>query len=127
MAKQWNARDDTPDLHGKVAVVTGASGGIGLQIVGLLARRGAKAQKAKEAILTEFKDVEANKIDFVALDMTILKSIEVAARALISKEKKLDILSMHPPSFRIPWCAHGLLTNISSQQCGYLNQFHRVN
>ncbi|KAJ3539890.1 hypothetical protein NM208_g5304 [Fusarium decemcellulare] len=102
MAKQWNARDDTPDLHGKVALVTGASGGVGLQIVGLLARRGAKvyltsrtkskAQGAKDAILNEFSDVEANAIDFIAMDLTILKSIETAVQDLIKKEKKLDIL-----------------------------------
>ncbi|KAH7136797.1 hypothetical protein B0J13DRAFT_449599 [Dactylonectria estremocensis] len=102
MAKQWDPLTDIPDLHGKVAVVTGASSGVGYEIVKRLAQRGAKvylttrteakAQMAKETLITECSDVSPANIAWLLIDFIDLKSVDAAALELSQQESKVDIL-----------------------------------
>ncbi|KAH8763161.1 hypothetical protein F5883DRAFT_676900 [Diaporthe sp. PMI_573] len=102
MAKQWDPWTDIPDLHRKVAVVTGASSGVGYAIVKRLAQRGAKvylttrtkakAQRAKETLIAECPDVSPKNIACLLIDFVDLRSVDAAALELRQKERNVDIL-----------------------------------
>ncbi|KAH7357478.1 hypothetical protein BKA66DRAFT_562513 [Pyrenochaeta sp. MPI-SDFR-AT-0127] len=86
MTKPWDPLTGMPDLHGKVAVVTGGNGGIGLVMVKMLALRGAKTLQA------ECLEIKQENVHWLALDLMDLKSITTAAVELKEKERKVDIL-----------------------------------
>jgi len=91
--------EDIPDLTGKVAVVTGANGGLGLETAKELARKGAhvvmaarnqeKAEKARRAILAE---VPAASLELVELDLASIASIKKAAAQIVAKHPRVDVL-----------------------------------
>ncbi|KAH7347361.1 hypothetical protein B0T11DRAFT_359708 [Plectosphaerella cucumerina] len=99
----WNAETDMSDLQGKVALVTGASYGIGFQIAKQLRQRGAKvfgttrseknAQAAREKLRTGDGDLGPGTIEWVLLDLTDLKSITAAASTINKSAQRLDIMS----------------------------------
>ncbi|KAL6363082.1 hypothetical protein LRP88_02484 [Fusarium phalaenopsidis] len=99
--EQWNPLTDLPDLHGKVAVVTGAGTGIGFATVKLLGQKGAKvylttrneskALQAKEA-LTEDPDIDPDNVYWLILDLSDPASVTAAADELKRRETKVDIL-----------------------------------
>lgn len=87
-----------PSLKGKVAIVTGGNGGIGLETVRGLATNGAKVymasrteSKARSAIdeLNKEKPVD---IHYLNLDLKNLNSAKDCAKDFLSKEDRLDIL-----------------------------------
>ncbi len=83
--------DDIPDLHGKVAVITGANGGLGLASAKALAGKGAhvvmathnqkKATDAREGILLAHP---AASLENIGLDLGSLASVEEAADQIIA-------------------------------------------
>src|SRR5258705_9605829 len=78
------------DLSGKIAVVTGASSGLGLQTVATLASAGAEVVAAVRdpdnlGELTE-------DIDAVPLDLARLDSVRAAAAAIVAQYPRVDIL-----------------------------------
>lgn len=85
------------DLRGKRALVTGATGGIGITTARALAlagaevviggRPGAKLDKARESLASQFPEA----ISAVALDLLSVQSVEAAAQQ-IRAGAKLDIL-----------------------------------
>jgi len=89
----WKARD-IPDLSGRVAVVTGGNGGLGLATcrqlavhgasVVMAARNMAKAEAACGLILSETPDA---RLDIRKLDLSSLASVESLAA---------DVLAAHP-------------------------------
>jgi len=93
--------DAIPDLSGKVAVVTGASAGIGEESAKELARHGAKVyvgarseERAKASIARIEKAVPAakGKLQFLHVDLCDLEGVRRAAKELSDKEQKIDIL-----------------------------------
>lgn len=85
------------DLHGRVAVVTGASSGIGVQFAEILAKQGANVAvlaRRKDRLDALVKKLEANggKALAVKCDVTDIASIKEAANTVIEKFGKVDIL-----------------------------------
>jgi NAD(P)-dependent dehydrogenase (short-subunit alcohol dehydrogenase family) len=107
---RWTAAN-VPDQSGRVAVVTGASGGIGLETALVLARRGAtvilacrdmrKAGQAAARIRAEAARVRAggakaqagtDSVRIVHLDLAALASVREAAGEIRSACPRLDLL-----------------------------------
>jgi NAD(P)-dependent dehydrogenase (short-subunit alcohol dehydrogenase family) len=94
----WSA-NDIPDLTGKVAVVTGANGGLGLASAKALAAKGAhlvmaardqdKAVRARDEILAGHPSAS---LEIVELDLRSLASVEAAADRIASTHDRLDIV-----------------------------------
>jgi NAD(P)-dependent dehydrogenase (short-subunit alcohol dehydrogenase family) len=94
----WKA-SNIPDLTGKVAVVTGGNGGLGLETVRQLAAHGAhvvigarnldKAEAARKQIEST---VPGASLDIRQLDLGSLASIAEFARAVTAVNPKIDML-----------------------------------
>jgi NAD(P)-dependent dehydrogenase (short-subunit alcohol dehydrogenase family) len=94
----WSVAD-MPDLSGKVAVVTGANGGLGLASAKALAGKGAqvvmaardqdKAGRARDEILAEHPSAS---LEIVELDLGSLASVGAAANQIASAHDRIDIL-----------------------------------
>lgn len=94
----WS-ESDIPDLTGKVAVVTGANGGLGLESALALAGAGAhvviaardqeKANAAREQILALHPDAA---LEIVELDLGSLDSVRAAAATISGTHPTIDIL-----------------------------------
>lgn len=94
----WNS-SDIPDLRGKVAVITGANGGLGLASATALAGAGAhvvmaarnqvKAKAAHDEIKATHPEAS---LEIVQLDLCSLDSVRRAAETISSKHPKIDIL-----------------------------------
>ncbi len=94
----WNV-SDIPDLSGKVAVVTGANGGLGLESAKAMAGAGAhvvmaarnqnKARIAQARIASTHPDPS---LEIVELDLASLESVRTAADAIAERHPAIDIL-----------------------------------
>ncbi len=89
----------TPDLTGKVALVTGGNIGLGFETVKAIASRGAHTflaarnpQKGQSAVAALLKENPKAKITYLELDLASLRSIRSAAESFSSENEKLDIL-----------------------------------
>jgi NAD(P)-dependent dehydrogenase (short-subunit alcohol dehydrogenase family) len=93
----WSG-DDVPDLAGRVAVVTGANRGLGREITGYLAARGARVimacrdEAAGEAAAAALRaEHPGATLEVRPLDLASLASVEKFATALAG-ESRLDVL-----------------------------------
>jgi NAD(P)-dependent dehydrogenase (short-subunit alcohol dehydrogenase family) len=94
----WTAAD-IPDLTGRVAVVTGANGGLGLETAKALAGAGAhvvmaardqvKAATAQSEILAVHPEAQ---LEVVELDLADLSSVATAAQQIVAAHEQVDIL-----------------------------------
>ena len=94
----WNITD-IPDLSGKVAVVTGANGGLGLETAKALAGAGAlvvmaarnqvKAETARQEILEAYPHAS---LEIVELDLGSFESARSAAADIAGHHEVIDIL-----------------------------------
>jgi NAD(P)-dependent dehydrogenase (short-subunit alcohol dehydrogenase family) len=101
--------EDIPDRSGRVAVVTGANGGLGLEVARELARKGAhvvmaardqaKAQEARASILAEIPDAS---LEPRPLDLASLASVREAAAATLAGHPRLDVLVNNAGVMGIP-------------------------
>ncbi|RHY35258.1 hypothetical protein DYB32_000261 [Aphanomyces invadans] len=79
-------------LHDKVAIVTGANSGIGLETARQLAQQGAH-ERAEAAIASVAKSVGSSaKLQFLQVDLADLKSVRAFAEAFRKTKLPLDIL-----------------------------------
>lgn len=100
---------DIPDQDGRVAVVTGANGGLGLASARALAGSGAhvvmaarnqdKADAARDEILAAAPDAS---LQVVALDLASLASVEQAADEIRAGHDQVDILLCNAGVMALP-------------------------
>jgi len=101
---------DIEDLTGRVAVVTGASGGLGLETTRELARHGAhvvmavrspdKAAAVRDALIAE---IPGASLEIVTLDLASLASVRDAADAILAAHPAVDILVCNAGVMGIPY------------------------
>ena len=94
----WRAAD-LPELSGLVALVTGATSGIGLETAAQLARGGARTllgcrdlergTRARDLIVARYGDAS---VELVRVDLACLESVEDAAREIADRAGHLDVL-----------------------------------
>jgi NAD(P)-dependent dehydrogenase (short-subunit alcohol dehydrogenase family) len=90
---------DIPDQGGRVAVVTGGNGGLGLETVRQLGRKGAHVimaarnmAKATKAAAEIRPDVSDTSLDVRNLDLSSMASIEAFAAGVSAEYKSIDLL-----------------------------------
>ncbi|KAF7556260.1 hypothetical protein G7Z17_g1539 [Cylindrodendrum hubeiense] len=91
-----------PDMKGKVVVVTGGNAGIGLQTVKHFAMKGAKvyytarseakSKHTTDYVLSQSTIVSKDKLVWLKMDLSDLKSVMHAVEELKSREQSIDIL-----------------------------------
>lgn len=91
--------NDIPDLSGKLAAVTGATGGLGLEAARMLAAHGAhvvligrNAEKGAAAIRTIAATNPTGTLSFESIDLADLASVAAGAARIEAQYDKLDIL-----------------------------------
>ncbi len=104
----WSAAD-IPDQTGRVAVVTGANGGLGLASAKALAGKGArvvmaardqaKAAAARAEILAAHPDA---RLEVVELDLGSLASVEAAAQTILATHDRIDVLMLNAGVMALP-------------------------
>ncbi|MEY9875362.1 NAD(P)-dependent dehydrogenase (short-subunit alcohol dehydrogenase family) [Streptacidiphilus sp. MAP12-33] len=92
----WSAAD-VPDQNGRVAVVTGANSGLGLETAKVLAARGATVVLAcrdpkRAAAAAEVVGAQGGKAELLALDLASLDSVRAAAAELRERFDRIDLL-----------------------------------
>ncbi|HEU4356445.1 MAG TPA: oxidoreductase [Actinomycetota bacterium] len=100
---------DIPDLSGKVAVVTGANGGLGLVVARELARKGAHvvmaardAEKAERARVDILREVPTASLELQDLDLASLDSVRAAATRILAAHRTIDVLVNNAGVMGIP-------------------------
>jgi NAD(P)-dependent dehydrogenase (short-subunit alcohol dehydrogenase family) len=94
----WSVAD-IPPQNGKLAVVTGATGGLGFETALALSRAGAdvlvtgrNAEKGRVAIEQIKRAVPSAKVRFAMLDLASLASIRAFAASMLANGRPLDLL-----------------------------------
>lgn len=93
---------DIPDLAGKVIVITGANGGLGLSSLVHMARHNpakiylcARSRAKYDAAMTTIQSTipqAATFVHFLQLDLSSLASVQAAAQTFLEDNTRLDIL-----------------------------------
>lgn len=90
---------DIPDLSGKLAAVTGATGGLGLEAARMLSQAGAQviligrnAEKAAKAMRAIADTRPRGKLAFEQIDLADLASVAAGAARMLAGYDHLDIL-----------------------------------
>ena len=104
----WSAAD-IPDQHGRIAVVTGANGGLGLETARQLAAKGAHvvmAVRNQEKAAAAVEEIRASApdaaLELVALDLASQASVRAAAGQIVAVHKSIDLLINNAGVMGIP-------------------------
>ena len=104
----WTAAD-IPDLTGRVAIVTGANGGLGLETARALAGAGAHVvmaarnqEKAERALADIRGGLPHASLEVVPLDLGSQASVREAAEQILAKHEQIDILVNNAGVMGIP-------------------------
>jgi NAD(P)-dependent dehydrogenase (short-subunit alcohol dehydrogenase family) len=104
----WSAAD-IPDQSGRVAVVTGANGGLGLETARELARRGAHVvmavrneQKAQAAVADIRTGVPDAALELVPMDLASQSSVRAAAEQILRDHERVGLLVNNAGVMGIP-------------------------
>lgn len=96
--KKWNI-NDIPDQSGKVAIITGATSGLGKEAARVLAGKNAKVVMAVrnvnkgESVVDEIKkEFSSAELYVRSLDLTSLESVKAFSEDIIQEFNRLDIL-----------------------------------
>ncbi|KAI8243685.1 hypothetical protein K4K57_008357 [Colletotrichum sp. SAR 10_99] len=93
--------ENLPDQAGKVFLITGASGGIGTELVKILYSKNAKIWLAArsysktQAVINEIKAAHprsTGEMVFLELQLDDLSTIKASAQQFLSRENRLDVL-----------------------------------
>ena len=92
-------KDNIPNLHGKIIIITGANSGLGYESSLALAEKGARVIMACRNLVRGQQSLEAIKqvvpaaeLELMELDLANLNSIRAFAKLFKSKYDKLDVL-----------------------------------
>ena len=103
--------ENVPDLTGKVAIVTGANSGLGLETTRVLARKGAqvvlavRSEAKGAAAAAEIRaGASAASLAVMPLDLANLESVRRFAAAFLAAHDRLDILVNNAGVMAIPHC-----------------------
>ncbi len=109
MGASWTSKD-LPDLRGKIAVVTGANGGLGLVTCRELARAGAEVilacrspDKGEAAARAIREDVPSARLGVLPLDLERLQSVRDFATAVRGRHDRLDLLILNAGVIQMPF------------------------
>ena len=104
----WNMAD-IPSQRGRIAVVTGANGGLGLETARALAARGAhvvmavRNQKKAQAAVDEIRAASPGaSLELVGLDLASQASVRAAAGQIMAAHKNVDLLINNAGVMGIP-------------------------
>lgn len=104
----WDTAD-IPDQHGRVAVVTGANGGLGLSTARALAAAGgdvviaARNQERAAEAMNRIRDgVPDARLSLVELDLGSLDSVKTAAEQVLATHETIDLLVNNAGVMGIP-------------------------
>jgi NAD(P)-dependent dehydrogenase (short-subunit alcohol dehydrogenase family) len=102
--------EEVPDLTGRVAVVTGANSGLGLETSRVLARKGAhvvlavrRAERGDAAAAAIRTGAPAARLEVMPIDLASLTSIRGFARAFLAGYDRLDMLVNNAGMMAIPF------------------------
>lgn len=105
---KWTA-EDLPDQSGRVAIVTGANSGNGLETARALAGRGALVvlavrdlAKGDAAVADIEADHPAARVELVELDLAMLDSVRSAAGEIRDRFERVDLLVNNAGVFHTP-------------------------
>lgn len=107
---EWVSRKS--NLKGKVAIVTGATSGIGYETARVLCKIGCKVymgcrsesdgEAAKKAMLTQLGDDCAGRLIVRLLDLSSMKTVKSFADHFLAAESQLDFLILNAGIFGVP-------------------------
>lgn len=98
MGKHWT-RSDIPDQSGRLAIITGANSGIGLEAARELARQGAhvvlacRSEARAEAAIADIRaELPEAEVEFMQLDLEDLEQVRAFAASAHQRFDRLDLL-----------------------------------
>ena len=103
----WST-SDIPDQRGRVALVTGANSGLGLETARALVTRGAtvilacRSLERAEAARLELTASDGGSVEGLQLDLADLRSVAAAAAQLSHEQNRLDLLINNAGIMAIP-------------------------
>ena len=107
--EKWTM-ENSPDLSGKVMVITGANSGIGFEAARALLDKGAEVvlasrnhQKAQVALVALQKELPQAQLAFIPLDLASLDSIRLFAEQFKKQYNRLDVLLNNAGIMMVPY------------------------